>query len=389
MSSSTRLHALDGVRGVAALVVVFYHLSLVAAPVLKAEGARAAWELATETPVKLVFAGTEAVLVFFVLSGLVVTLPALRPGFSWAGFLASRAVRLYLPVWGSLLLAALLIALVPRDRARVSDGAWITDANAQAIELPALLREASLTPATYDIVNVLWSLRWELVFTLLLPVFVAVGVLLRRHVLVAGLVSLAATVLGRVVEIDALVYLPVFLLGTLIAVRLDDLRTWAAQRPRHLLWVSTAAVSSLLLIASWITRPVVEPGSDISRVLWGLAGVGAVGLIIATIGSPLLDGALRHRVPQWLGRVSFSLYLVHVPVIATLTFALGDELWWLVLVIGVPLSLVGAELFYRAVERPSHGLARRVGARVSAASARVSGRETRSRARDAHALHAR
>lgn len=362
---STRLRALDGVRGVAAFVVVIYHVSLIARP-FAAGGGRAeeVWTSVTESPLKLLFAGTEAVLVFFVLSGLVVALPLLRGTTSWAAFFASRLVRLYVPVWGALVLAAVLIALVPRRGDAVSNGEWIDEANASSVTLSSFLREASLTPASYDIVNTLWSLRWELVFTALLPLAVGLAVLLRRStaaLVLTGLVAAATTVLGRVLGVDALVYLPVFLLGTLVAVRLDDLLAWARRRPRPILWSVVGGGSALLLIASWLARPFAPPRTLVSEVLWGLAGLGALGLVLVAICSPALEQLLSTRVPQWVGRVSFSLYLVHVPVLATIAYALGDRSWWIVGLIGVPASLVMAELFFRLVERPSHGLARRTG----------------------------
>ncbi len=57
-------------------------------------------------------------LVFFVLSGLVVALPALRKGFSWRAYYPARLARLYLPIWGSLALAAALVLLIPRPPAK-------------------------------------------------------------------------------------------------------------------------------------------------------------------------------------------------------------------------------------------------------------------------------
>jgi peptidoglycan/LPS O-acetylase OafA/YrhL len=364
-TTSTRLRALDGVRGVAAVVVVIYHVSLIARPFATGGGrAEAVWTGVTESPLKLLFAGTEAVLVFFVLSGLVVALPLLRRSTSWAAFFASRLVRLYVPVWGALVFAVALIALVPRREGAVSSGEWIDEANASSVSVGSFLREASLTPASYDIVNTLWSLRWELVFTALLPVAIGVALLVRRSLValvITGLAAAATTVIGRVLGVDALVYLPVFLLGTLVAVRLDDLLAWARLRPRPLLWSVVGSVSALLLIASWLARPFAPPRTIVSEVLWGLAGLGALGLVIVAVCSPALDRLLSARVPQWAGRVSFSLYLVHVPVLATIAYAVGDRWWWVVGLVGVPLSLVIAELFFRFVERPSHGLARRTG----------------------------
>jgi peptidoglycan/LPS O-acetylase OafA/YrhL len=384
-TTSTRLRALDGVRGVAAVVVVIYHVSLIARPFATGGGrAEAVWTGVTESPLKLLFAGTEAVLVFFVLSGLVVALPLLRRSTSWPAFFASRLVRLYVPVWGALVFAVVLIALVPRRDGAVSSGEWIDEANASTVSVGAFLREASLTPASYDIVNTLWSLRWELVFTALLPVAIGIALLVRRSLValvVTGLAAAATTVVGRVLGIDALVYLPVFLLGTLVAVRLDDLIAWSRLRPRPLLWSVVGSASALLLIASWLARPVAPPRSMVSEVLWGLAGLGALGLVIVAVCSPALDRLLSTRVPQWTGRVSFSLYLVHVPVLATIAYAVGDEWWWVVGLVGVPLSLVIAEAFFRLVERPSHGLARRTGRLVGRGVDAIRERSARSEVR--------
>ena len=75
----------------------------------------------------------------------------------------------------------------------------------------------------------------------------------------------------------------------------------------------------------------------------------------------LLQRALRHSGLRFLGTISFSLYLVHVPVLVALQHGLHRRLsstaiW----VLGVLASLLAAWVFYRAVERPAHRLARRV-----------------------------
>ncbi|GAA4192155.1 acyltransferase [Microbacterium oryzae] len=378
-SRPRRLHALDGVRGAAALVVVFYHVSLIAQPFAQGGTAEAVWETATETPLKLGFAGTEAVQVFFVLSGLVVTLPALRAGFSWPAYFASRLVRLYLPVWAAILFAVLLVVAFPRDPAQVTPDEWILHANILFPDWVLALREATLMLTSYDTVNTLWSLRWEIIFSLLLPVFAAVALLLRRWTWTAAAACVALMVVGRVFDgrpfdLDALVYLPTFLLGCLIAVRLDDVIAWARARPRPALWAVVAFVSALVLIASWWTRPLIPRSSLLGDALWGLAGAGAAGLILVAICSPVADRAMQARPLRWLGDVSFSLYLVHAPILATLAFAWGDDQWVLVGLVGVPLSLAVAWAFFRFVERPSHRAARAAGRRAQAAFERFSGR---------------
>lgn len=360
-----RLGALDGLRGIAATVVMIYHTSLVARPFLDTGTVGDAWWWITETPLKVFTAGTEAVLVFFVLSGLVVALPTLVEGFSWTRFLTTRFLRLYLPVWGALVFAELLIVFLPRDASRVSSGEWVDTGNAQSFSLGQFLAEASLWQRSYNVDNVLWSLRWELIFTVLLPLFVLLALAVRRWWVAAASIAIVLTIAGRVVDTDALVYLPVFFLGTLMAVRLPQILAAAARRSSGFWWAATIG-SLALIILSWVARPLVAAGSQLSGFLWGFAGIGAAGLILAALGFPAVIRALTSRVPQWLGKVSFSLYLVHVPVIATVAFLVRDSRWWLVALIAVPVSLVLAQVFFSAVERPSHRLARAMGTTVAA-----------------------
>lgn len=115
-----RLRELDGLRGLAALIVLFYHISLTypslavpyyAQPV---EGPLAF--ALTYTPLHLLRDGRMAVYIFFVLSGLVLALPVLARGraYPWLAYYPQRLIRLYLPVWAAVALGVALIALVPR-----------------------------------------------------------------------------------------------------------------------------------------------------------------------------------------------------------------------------------------------------------------------------------
>jgi peptidoglycan/LPS O-acetylase OafA/YrhL len=348
--------------------VVFHHLYLIAVPGLLALGGTAvgsAYWWVSETPLKLATAGTEAVTVFFILSGLVVALPALRtPTFLWRSFFASRAVRLYLPVWVAILAAACSIWFLPRGTSAATGGSWLATANARSAPLGYLLSQASLTRVGYGVDNVLWSLRWELVFSALLPIFVLAARRLGAMTLPALAACVIASTAGALAHIDALHYLPVFFIGTAIAARLDDLRAFADglihRRRARCSAVALVCVSGLLLIAGWLSRGIAPASSAAGVILEQLSVLGGLGLVVAVIATNGARRTLERPIAQRLGKVSFSLYLVHVPVLVTLAFAFGDRMWWLVGLVGVPASLVLALAFYTGVERPAHQLARRV-----------------------------
>jgi len=357
-----RLHALDGLRGVAAFIVVLHHVLLIAQPVSQPSGEPAVWSgwwWLERTPLKLLTAGHEAVLVFFVLSGCVVVLPALkRVDFSWPGLVASRVVRLLLPAWAAIAFATLLLVLVPRVPEQVTGNSWLAKQVQSDWSWPRLVEQFSLMGRVVPYDNVLWTLKWEFLFSLLLPGFVVVAVLLRRWWLPTGLLAVGLGVAGTVGGIQALEYLPVFFLGVLVAVRLRAIEGWSESRGAKRLLVVVLVASALLLVGEFLLAPVVPIGTDGSHALVGMEALGAVGIVVCAGAATRFRRVLEGRVPQFLGRISFSLYLVHLPVLATLAFLLGDWNWPVVGLVGVPLALLTGWAFFRLVEKPLHRVAR-------------------------------
>jgi peptidoglycan/LPS O-acetylase OafA/YrhL len=373
-----RLVALDGLRGIAALVVVFHHIYQIARPFVEppmhAWAVGSLWWFISATPIKLLSAGSESVLVFFVLSGVVVPLPLLARGAkAWPGFFLSRLARLYLPVWASLVLAGAWITLLPHPAGSVTAGSWVQRTNGTAAAPGLLFSEAGLMRNSFSSNSVLWSLRWEVIFCLVLPVFLLAAVALRRFWLPAIIACCGLTLAGKVLNIDALLYLPVFFLGTLIAVNLEVIQAWSR---RTRIFIGTRGlipiVASLVaIVASWMLRPLLPAGTLASDAVGSLTPLGALGLVFCAIAAAPVRRALSAPVLQWLGRVSFSLYLTHLPILVAFCYLFGDSNWMLVAAVGIPISLVVALLFFRFVEAPSHRLAGRVRSLVDARCQRV------------------
>ncbi|MDQ1556592.1 MAG: hypothetical protein QOI02_1594 [Actinomycetota bacterium] len=358
-TTARRLPALDGLRGVAALVVVMNHVVFTSAVVADAfvdPSAGHNW-LATSSPLRLLFAGGEAVSTFFILSGLVLTLPFLDGG-SWRRYYASRFLRLYLPVWAAVGLSVAQFHLIHRP-AGGRDGFWMEAHAHQTIGMVA--RDLILVRGTND--SVLWSLQWEVIFSLLLPAFVFFGTRWRRGAVPKAVLCLLLIRAGGN-HFAALRYLPMFALGVLIAVERDRLVLIALRFSRGLSRL-LLCLALVLVMTPWIAP---KASSFLPVHLAGLdASVVGCALIVALFAcDPTTAGLTTGPIAQWLGRRSYSLYLVHealVVSVAVLTHNLA-----LTLVIGVPLALLASDLFYRFVEGPSHRLAQRVGRRVAAST---------------------
>jgi peptidoglycan/LPS O-acetylase OafA/YrhL len=370
--TDSRLSALDGLRGVAAAIVVLHHTLLLTPAISNVymqgpfpERGSMAWWL-SYTPLKIASAGSEAVLVFFVLSGLVLALPVLRrTDFDWSAYYPRRMVRLYVPVIASVLLAVVLVLAVPQVDVP-SGSKWLFLHSIPELSWPKVIHAMSLFDGDFQLNNPLWSLQWEIAFSVCLPVFVLGAFALRRLWLVGVLAALVASWIGLITGTPSLTYLPVFFAGTLLAVGLPDIRRLAdrlaARWTGHLVWVALLVGAGLALVAPWLI------GADrrletLPRNLAGaLVPFAAVVIVVCALGWRPLAAVLSRGVLRQLGLISFSLYLVHAPVLVFTSHLMAGQSRYLINPIALTLCVLVAYGFYWLVEKRSHEWARRVGA---------------------------
>lgn len=366
-----RIKALDGLRGIAALVVVFHHVLLVDgwfAESLTRYDANPVenWRsVIYYSPLHIFFAGTEAVLVFFLLSGIV--LVRAFPG--WASvkvsYFASRLTRLYLPIWGSLVFALGLTFLRPERLSGAAnwwlkgnfdtvtaEGVFTTQDQARTLasELPLLLTYDNLYSNWLN--SSLWSMKIEILASLLLVVFV-VG---SKKPLLFLLGFVVAQFIPGVDPLAAqyLQFLTFFAAGAWLSV--------SRFRPQRRVANVLVWLSVFLFTLPWMMRGL---GHHLaSPLLDSSAGlIAAISLGFGVLGQSDFSGFLSGRFSQYLGSRSYSLYLVHAPMVTFIGFwsvnAFGDSAaWYASAVLGVALALGVAELFHRFVERPSLNLSR-------------------------------
>lgn len=370
---SARVRSLDGVRGVAALVVVVHHALQLHPTFARVQAEQSAtgesatvWAL-THTPLHVLWAGEEAVLVFFVLSGFVLALPATRGPVAWGRYYPRRLVRLYLPVWASLVVAVGLRAALPPGAPTDDRSPWLQDR--ATAPLGEVWHDAALLDGTGLLNSPLWSLRWEVLFSLALPAYL---LLLRRRrpwVAVAEAGALVGLIgLGTMTDSLALRYLPVFGLGVLLAHhddRLAGVVSWV-QRRRHAgaTWALVGVGIATLLTARWLVDGLPSPPRVLEAVASAATILGAVAVVLLPLGWAGCARALESPAAQWLGVRSFSLYLVHEPVLVAVALGLPVA-WgvWPAALVGGVAALGATTLFFRYVERPSIALARRAGGR--------------------------
>lgn len=347
-----RLTSLDGLPGVAALIVLVHH-SLASVPALGNVyfGAEAPTGLGwlVHSPLHLIWAGTEAVLVFFILSGLVLTLPALRRNYDWRSYFPSRIIRLYVPVIASVTLALIVVTAIPRAKVD-GRGEWMERHFLSPNLNDILLDLTLLKPGWLN--GPLWSLHWEVAFSILLPLYLLVATRLRKQVGLTIALSLLTSWFGVVYEHSALIYLPIFFLGCALA---PYLHRPSATSSRAWPWAFGSALLGITL--PWTLRPVL---ASAEAALFPVVAASAMILVVGSVRWAPAQRVLQVKPIQRLGTISFSLYLVHDPIVVGVASLLPREAAWLTPMVAIPLSLVLAGLFYKVVEAPSHVLAKNV-----------------------------
>lgn len=328
----------------------------------------AAANLLIFSPLHVVWLGAEAVFLFFILSGFVLTRSAMSPSFSLGAYYPSRIVRLYGPVLAAIILAWLTYVLIPHA---TTPGSALSTLPS-SYPLIDMLHDATLLGGTSNVIGTLWSLQWEVIFSLALPVYVF---LVRRHAISATVIALVACLVGWANNDPAISYLPMFFFGALLAQYWEPVtrvfrflaagRWWSHVAGLALTLGSVTAICSFFILGRSLQAHGIP--ARVTTIPLVLAGI--VVLIVTVTAWPPLARVLTTRPLLFLGTISFSLYLVHRPLMIALAFMLG--IGPVAAVVEILVALIVATGFYFLAERPMHRLSKRIARNVRASEAPV------------------
>ena len=298
-----RDRALDGLRGIAAIAVVLSHFVVATVAVLSSRFfdtppqpvTGLAW-LASETPLAVVWAGREWVIVFFVLSGLVLSLAAAGGArFDAARYYPTRLVRLYLPVWACLVFAALVHELVAHERVAGATQ-WL---NLHAVEWsPATTaKEMLLVFGAGD--NYYTTVLWTCAGRCSIRSRCRCSCIVARRFplsLLAGSSLLVVLVGG--VEFELLRFIAAFMIGTTMAFGREQITRVLARGDAY---AATLVASPILLSATYWMPAGRWHGTAIAMVTIGAAGMVAIAMVpgpFARVDAHAADAARRQALVQ-------------------------------------------------------------------------------------------
>jgi peptidoglycan/LPS O-acetylase OafA/YrhL len=337
-----RLSFLDAIRGVAAFIVVCTHINFTIPEQTR-------W--LTFPVLRFFRAGAYAVAIFFVLSGLVLFLQIETARPSYPAFVVRRAFRLF-PAFLVAVMTSYTIyvfwnpASVPTLSAFFNDTTW-----PPGITFDAFISHLPLNGGSDALLRQTWSLVYEWRISLVFPI-VAWAFVRHPGTAIAVSFSLALLLVGPFSWMtDAFAntafYLSFFVAGMAIARWRREIVAFMRRS-----WILRAAI--FLLCAYYVLGRSVSAG----RGSWLQCGALAALMIIFCMSHPKARAILRSAPLQYLGRISYSLFLVHMIWIGVLFRLMDGNNPLLIAAAVIGASIASAGLLNRFVEQPANRFGR-------------------------------
>jgi peptidoglycan/LPS O-acetylase OafA/YrhL len=373
---NNRIHQLDSIRGIAAFSVVLSHIPYFALglPLIFYQGI--VW--------LGIHSGHTAVMLFFVLSGFVLSIPFLETlEINYFPYVIKRIFRIYVPYLITLIVAILLSQIFLTYTVEVInewDLLWYTRFDLK-IFMDHLLFLGNYDTNAYN--GVIWSLVHELRISFIFP-FIVLFVKYSKWKLtiliclmftfIAGLnnIFVFQESLGyRNSYFDTIQYLPLFMFGALLAKHRIQLTTYFQKMEKWQKWVFLVFSIILYRFSEQIVFVLYEVTKIemLSTHFWIImeytTAVGVIGIMINALGSFKLARLLMIKPLLFLGKISYSLYLLHLPIILSCIY-LFQHIFplWIISIISVPISITISSIAYFIIEDPSNKFGRRFARKV-------------------------
>ncbi|MGA2252259.1 acyltransferase family protein [Terracidiphilus sp.] len=354
----SRFIELDSLRGLAAATVVLHHATNMWPTLLSGPAS---------IPLRLFSGGEQAVALFFILSGFVLALPYIRgKSQTYPTFILRRILRIYGPYVVALGLAVVGSAIwhTPLTQRNWESQTWYRPVVMQAV-LNHLAFIGNYPWSEYN--TAFWSLVQEMRISIIFPLLIIVVMRwpkVAAFILIPALYlltpALAATGpvpigLEMISSVCAL-----FISGILLAMHAPQCIEWLESRNKFFLAGLLIFAYAIYLLghSTFFFTSLVHAAQIM------ITGLGAALILLLALSFSSFRTFLRAKMPHFLGKISYSLYLVHATVLWATERSLGKSMPKPAqLCLYLVLSLFLAWIFYLAVEAPFTNLSRKLGSR--------------------------
>jgi len=324
MKLNNNIPAINALRGIAALMVTLFHFT------------KGFFE--EDSIVRNSFRyGWTGVEIFFVISGFVITWSMMNANYkirNYGTFLVKRLIRIEPPYLISILVVIFLNFLSTLSSS-YNGQAFSVDVGNILLHLGYFVRlfdETWFNP-------VYWSLEIEFHFYLLIALLIPLLIHTNRIIQILSLTFLLLGIFLKTEYTPLFKYIDIFLIGIVIAL-------FKANKLSKAIFYSFVFVitTSIIIQHNWIISTVVIVTSTIIL---------------------FKENILNHSLFSYLGKISFSLYLLHVPfggriINIAKRFDFNELGKLMVLAVALIVSIGISHLFYHLIEKPFHNKAKKI-----------------------------
>lgn len=323
---------LEGLRVIAAIIVVFYHAALIFYPgyFYGANGTNPMFapvqnmrfeDNLYQNPLSALLSGTFAVGIFFVLSGFVLSIGYFKKRESSVivRMASKRYLRLMLPALASVMIGWTLISLggaeIVKNAVAVTHSGWLAQLWLTPPNFFDAIWQGTVAMFTIGQVHynpVLWTIHHEL-----LGSFIIFGTALifsssrHRWIVYAGLIFILANT-----------WLLGFILGMILAdlyVNKERFYEILSNKFTYLLILAGIVVGGFPSgpVTSPLYKALIVPGYNGTQQLSFYTAIGATAVVIGILALPGLKKIMSHRFVSGMGKYTYALYLIHMPILFT------------------------------------------------------------------------
>ncbi|MBP1990357.1 acyltransferase family protein [Paenibacillus eucommiae] len=353
-----RFEELDSLRGIAAMTVLLAHLFVITPSLYLINKFM-------NTPLHMFWGGHEAVILFFILSGFVLSLPYYNQNaLNYKDYLIRRVCRIYIPYISCIILSVILLSFFSRvsiyEMTNVFEGTWENSVSSKLL-ISHFLFLGDFNSLSYN--PVVWSLVHEMRISIVFPfvMYFVVKLSWKKNIFFA----LSCTVIFFLLwylslnilnynptYLISIHYIGLFILGALLAKHrqyISDLY----DRLSVIIKLFILLIGILAYTYTWWFLP--NHGRLHLTIIndWFIAIGGSI-FIIYSIKSTIFKKILLLKPIHFIGKTSYSLYLFHMPLILTLLNVFYGKIpTGYIIIIAFISSFILAGVTYYLIEKPS------------------------------------
>ncbi|WHY31496.1 acyltransferase family protein [Bacillus wiedmannii] len=351
---SKRIKELDSIRGLAALTVVFGHFCLMLPSLPNS---------IKFSPLRFLWAGGEAVIVFYVLSGFVLSMALYHSKTNYWGYLIKRFVRIYIPYYFWIIVTFVLFILFSSYEV-VGLRDWFYDRWQGSITKLDILNHFVLLNNffTENYNPVIWSLAQEMRISIVFPLLFLLFYKLnwKKTILFALSFSFISVFLNMLHigkaegfyngYADTLHFTSMFMVGMLLF-KYQEKLIYSYRNMKKFKKGFLIALGIILYLYSILIYGFSRNDTTFLLKDWGVV-MGVSIFIIMAMSNLKVKAFLNKGVFVYLGEISYSIYLCHFPIMMVLFKLLYTKIPILfLLTLCIAMTLLFSIISYHLIEK--------------------------------------